>query len=1112
MRQNSCVVRLVHHLVVVLLLTMPSGVAQAQRVQGTPVDNSERIDDAQRRAEWEWMRLHDPATGRIPWRIREKELAFASDLPTAESINLQKQGGERGVSQINPIVWSKRGPHNVGGRTRALAVDVSNENFIIAGGVSGGIWRSTDAGSSWTKTTIPSDLQSTSCIVQDTRIGKTNIWYYGTGELLGTAEGPGALYAGDGIFKSTNGGISWTQLPSTVSGTVQWDQPFDFVWNVATDPSNAAQDEVYAAVFGGIYRSSDGGSSWIRVLGGFSNVASRYTDVAVTSTGVVYAMLSERTNDPTASSSSRGVWRSTDGITWTNITPTGWPTSYSRIAIGIAPSNENIVYFVGETPGAGLHSTYAGKEQWHSIWKYTYVSGVGSGSGGTWEDRSGNLPAFGQPVGDFVSQTSYDLVVKVKPDNVDVVFIGGTNLYRSTDGFASTTNTTWIGGYSVLNNVSGYANHHPDQHSLVFLPSNPSVLFSGHDGGVSVTTNDLAASVVWASLNNGYTTTQFWAIAVDHATPGNNTIIGGLQDNGSWFTNSISATEPWTEIGGGDGIFCAIADHRTSYYVSSQNGYIIRELINDSRVITNRTRVDPTGASGYLFITPYVLDPNNTDRMYLVAGGMLWRNNDLTAIPLGSSQTTTVNWDMLSQSAVTSDFITALGISRTPSNRLYYGTYLGQVYSLDNAHTGDPSPVNITGVNFPAFAFISRIAVDPTNADKAIAVFTNYGVLSLFSTTDGGSSWTQVAGNLEEHPDGTGNGPSCRWVEIVPVGSSTVYFVATSTGLYSTTSLNGSSTVWVQEGATTIGNAVIDACDTRASDGLVVVGTHGGGVYSGNVASDSSGGIVLSYDSGTPAGGLYEPLPNSGWVLANRLTAPSTNVKITKLSYYYMGDHSAGNGSFTPVIHLSSIAQASVPAASPFYVGDPVAPTSNGWTDVDVSAANLSLGVSSIPEFFVGMKYNGTTEPMIGYTNSSNGRAWEYNPTTAEWSSLDALTVPATLFIRATVTPLTGVESAGGGPPQEFLLGQNYPNPFNPSTNIEFRLPISGLVTLTVYDVLGREISTLLDRHAMNAGRQRVEFSSDNLVSGVYFYRLEVGSTNGIRSDYTQVKKMLVIK
>ncbi|MBI4548191.1 MAG: T9SS type A sorting domain-containing protein [Ignavibacteriae bacterium] len=1120
MKQHLYLVRLVRYLVVVLsflvsVINDPFGtsVVYAQRVQGTPVDVFERADGKRSQAEWDWMRLHDPATGRIPLRIREKELAFALTLPTAESIHLQKQRSERGVSQINPIVWSKRGPYNVGGRTRALAVDISDERVMLAGGVSGGVWRSTNAGLTWTKMTIPSDLQSTSCIVQDTRIGKTNIWYYGTGELIGnSAQGPGALYAGDGIFKSTNGGISWTRLPSTVSGNVQWDHPFDFIWNIATDPSNNSEDEVYAATFGGIYRSSDGGNSWVRVLGGFSNTASRYTDVAVTSTGVVYATLSERTNDLSMSSSSRGIWRSKDGITWTDITPLGWPTMYARVVIGIAPSNENIVYFLSETPGAGRRGVYVTTEEWHSIWKYIYVSGDGSGSGGTWEDRSANLPGFGPPFGDFVSQTSYDLVVKVKPDDADVVFIGGTNLYRSSNGFATMSNTTWIGGFSTLNNVSFYASHHPDQHSLVFLPSDPSVLLSGHDGGISVTTDDLAPNIVWESLNNGYLTTQFYTVAVDHATLGDNTIIGGLQDNGSWFTNSVSSTEPWTKIGGGDGTFCAVADHRTSYYVSSQNGYIVRELIDDSGVITNGTRVDPTGATGYLFITPYVLDPNNTDRMYLAAGNVLWRNNDLTAIPLGSLQTTTVNWDLLSRSAVPLDLITAIGISKTPANRLSYGTYLGEVYRLDNAQTGDPFPVNITGVNFPPFAYISCIAVDPTDADKAIAVFTNYGVLSLFSTTDGGSSWIEVAGNLEEYPDGTGNGPSCRWVEIVPVGSSTVYFVGTSTGLYSTTSLNGRSTVWVREGAETIGNVVIDAFDTRVSDGLVVIGTHGNGVYSGTVSSDSASGIVLLYDSGSPTGGIYGALPNSGLVLANRLTAPSTNVEIDKLSYYYLGDHSSGNGSFTPVIYLSSIAQAGVPALSPFYIGNSVVPASNGWIDIDVSSENLLLVGSSSPEFFVGLKYNGTTEPIIGYTNSSNGRAWEYNPTIAEWSSLDALGLPAMLFIRATVTQLTGIETVGVETPQEFFLQQNYPNPFNASTSIEFQLPIEGFVSLIVYDIFGRNIAILLDRKKMNAGIQKVTFIADHIVSGVYFYRIQVTSNNDVNRYYDQVKKMLLIK
>ncbi len=794
---------------------LPAGVEASV---GTP-------DDPVARARYEWLRLHDPATGHIPANIRENELAFASTLPTKESIVSSMLSKSPGPAANQLLTWSSRGPNNVGGRTRALALDVTNENIILAGGVSGGLWRSTNGGTSWTKVSSLSGLQSVTSIAQDTRSGQTATWYYSTGEYVGnSASGGSASYRGDGIFKSTDSGLTWSQLASTVSGTPQsFDQAFDYVWNVLTDPSNGAQAEVYASTYGGIYKSTNGGTSWSLARGAFPG--SPYTDVAIIpDSGIVYATLSSTGTNP-------GIWRSRDGTTWTSITPAGWPATYNRVVVAIAPSNKNVAYFIAETPGTGVNG--------HSFWKYTYVSGDGSGGGGTWVNRSANLPAVVPPVGGIDSQGSYDLIAKVKPDNENVVFIGGTNLFRSTDGFATTGNTTWIGGYAVINNISRYANHHPDQHSLVFLPSSSITMISGHDGGLSKTTNNLAGTVVWTFLNNGYQTTQFYTLAIDHATSGNNIIIGGMQDNGTWFTNTTVATTPWLEEYSGDGAYCAIANGRSSYYVSAQNGLVYRFLLGDDGLPSASpyfTRVDPTGGTGYLFINPFVLDPNNSTMMYLAGGDRPWRNSNLTGIPMGSISTTTVNWTDLTSSQIVGAIISALGISTTPANRLYFGTHNGKVYRLDGANSGLPAPTDIwTGKGFPAGAYVSCIAVSPTNADTAMVAFSNYSVVSVFFTSNGGTTWTSVAGNLEQFVSGTGNGPSCRWAAIVPRGGTTYYFVGTSTGLYSTTTLSGTSTVWALEGASPIGNAVVDMIDVRQSDGLIVAGTHGQGVYSGTV-------------------------------------------------------------------------------------------------------------------------------------------------------------------------------------------------------------------------------------------------------------------------------------
>ncbi|MEN8008572.1 MAG: FlgD immunoglobulin-like domain containing protein, partial [Candidatus Krumholzibacteriota bacterium] len=432
------------------------------------------------------------------------------------------------------------------------------------------------------------------------------------------------------------------------------------------------------------------------------------------------------------------------------------------------------------------------------------------------------------------NQDNYCQQMSVHPTDSETVFLGGVNLYRGNSGFAVPGAIEWVGGWL-------YGNHHADLHWLVFQPGSSTVAYTGSDGGVHRTANAQAATVVWSSLNNGYNTCQFYTAAIDENLPGSTAVIGGMQDNGTWFSGVDLPTNPWTETLSGDGGFCAVADASGpvgTYYMSYQQNYGIyrMNLDNTTGVWTAWSRIDPGGGDTSLWLKPYILDPNDTRMMYLAADDVVWRNSDLTGIPDYNSGTANINWSNLTTGAAGVP-VTALAMSRSANRILYFGNMDGNVYRLNNADTapsGSPAVRLDIGSGFPAGGYVSSIAVHPQDDQQVLVAFSNYNVVNIFYSDNGGASWTAVEGNL-----GGVNSPSVRSVAFMPAMAVDFYFAATSTGLYSSFLLDGAATVWQQEGADEIGNVVVDMVAVRPADNLVVAGTHGKGVFRGYLgASD----------------------------------------------------------------------------------------------------------------------------------------------------------------------------------------------------------------------------------------------------------------------------------
>src|SRR4030095_14023124 len=236
-------------------------------IEGLEEEEEENQEDlaffVRERLKREFDRLKDPATGEIPYGIREAETKVAKTIPV--------RGGISGIlSMDNLNTYTPAGPTNIGGRTRVVQYDKryngTSNRVIIAGSVSGGIFRSADGGANWTRVNPENDIHNLSSLAQDPRAGQENIWYAGGGEPIANSAGSfGAPYLGFGVWKSIDNGLTWTKLTRQVTdldgttilggGTLEaFDNPFDFVHRITINPANG---HVYVCGHRRLVRSTD---------------------------------------------------------------------------------------------------------------------------------------------------------------------------------------------------------------------------------------------------------------------------------------------------------------------------------------------------------------------------------------------------------------------------------------------------------------------------------------------------------------------------------------------------------------------------------------------------------------------------------------------------------------------------------------------------------------------------------------------------------------------------------------------------------------------------------------------------------------------------------------
>ena len=529
--------------------------------------------------EWRQMMLVNPETGNVD----------PADLIAVEQ-QIKENRKNKGLNALE-LDWTEMGPNNVGGRTRAILIDKDDHNLMYAGGVGGGLWKSTTGGSSWTLLTVDDFPNlAVSCITQ----ASNGDIYFGTGE--GFANSGGTPYnsgaRGQGIFKSTDG-ENFTQLSSTwdPTGAGSQNNVFYYVNEIACDPSNSSR--IYAATANGLRISDDGGSSWTNGIAvGFAG------DVAVASDGTVLASVNNKLYLSASgdASSFEMISTSTDDDAGGNADKLVSHNGVGRFEIAFSPEDPNYIYVSSANTSSTLKHIYKSTDK-----------------GDTWEVIGSKSSLFSPFSNSMGGQGRYDNIIKVFPNDKDKAILGGVYslwIYA---------NETWtpISQWYLPETSSAYV--HADHHAIVFHPDyksddNPDgneIFYVGSDGGIS----KYSGSIGFQVLNKNYNVTQFYSVSCSPTDD----VLGGTQDNGTKYINQEGNTvQTAYEFSGGDGGYCAIStlnpDVAYSTYVQGRTLYRTDKGIEDGAMETFVLTYDADAS----FVTPIRLwesfnDTKSTD-------------------------------------------------------------------------------------------------------------------------------------------------------------------------------------------------------------------------------------------------------------------------------------------------------------------------------------------------------------------------------------------------------------------------------------------------------------------------------------------------------------------
>jgi len=830
----------------------------------------------------------DPVTG---------EHNYESKLDVQEQIQRDIYSDRYAVpGQSATTPWYEIGPKNAAGRSRAAVWDQSDlgGTRVIAGGVSGGLWKNndiTDVGQVWTRVLgVPGNL-AISVIVQDPN--NTSVLYAGTGESY-----TGGDASGNGIYKSIDGGSNWnlvfgrgqsTTVTTTFSGGITRVEGYFAVNDIILydHDNNAGTDaQVFAAIGTtwhsrslstgldpftyGLFKSTDAGSTFTQITS-----VSNGSQVDEINDLEVQAISNRIWLSTTSSNYWSGIeggrfWYSDDGTSFTQATPTfpAFPTTSAttRHRTEIAPSQTDTDTHYVLIQTSSTSSSTANYPRIPIIYKttdnfstFTYVEPP--------IDADQGIPNY-----DFTrGQSFYDLEIEVDPTNDDILYVGGIDWFRSQNGGTSWSQITRWSQFNPGLFGKPYSVVHADQHGLYFKPGDPNKAIVVNDGGVAYSSSLSTASdtSTFGDREKELITLQFYTVAQSPPDfAGNDYIVGGTQDNGTWsIIASANNKTNGTEVQGGDGAATVFDQVGGDYYISN---YIYNNSVQRAGFTAGGVAQPHVNLSNSLslpsnegdFINPAALD-SNRDVYFSCAG------NGKIRVITGLERDGTIQHFLINFSGTR--HVTALEVSRHTTNTttLFAGLSDGEVLKITNAGANGAS--TITSV-YNQTGSVSDIHIGETEDDIYVTYY-NYGINSNIRFTDDG--FTTSSNKEGDFPDF----PVLSILNNPYVDDEVI--IGTELGIWRTANFTNANPTWVPayNGMSDVPVYDMDFRGVSAMDNRVVAASYGRGVYTGSFTSPNNPPVTTSeIISVLEAGTATTTTNNATSVLANDTDPESDNL------------------------------------------------------------------------------------------------------------------------------------------------------------------------------------------------------------------------------------------